>query len=381
MAWEERTNSKHWRGAYRDPDGKIRRKTFKTKTAAKQWAEEQEATIRHHTYIDPRSGDVVFKDLVEVWLDSYVGSPQRVDHVTRILRLHVLPTFEDMPLRSITTMAVQAWVKRLTKGAAPSSVRQYYSVFTAILNAAVHEGMLAKNPAARVKLPDARKEERVFLNHGDADTLVAVIPDRYRALVTTALWTGARWGELAGLRVENVNFLRRQIHIDESLIELNGNFTVGPPKTKGSRRIIGIHQNLVDVLAQHLAAYPPRSGLVFTTLSGTHISRANFRQRVWLPAIKRAGLEKQPHFHDLRHTHVAWLIHLGWPMKAISQRLGHTTIGMTFDTYGHLLDETTDALVASLTFEQGAKQGATTLLNRSPSSPIVPLRTAAELGR
>jgi len=123
----------------------------------------------------------------------------------------------------------------------------------------------------------------------------------------------------------------------ERLSEVNGELTVRPPKTAASRRQIALPTQLVETLAAHLAAHPPVEGFVFTALSGALLRRSNFRGRVFLPAV-RASVGEPMRFHDLRHSHVAALLAQGEHPKVIQTRLGHSSIKVTLDRYGHLFD-------------------------------------------
>lgn len=112
----------------------------------------------------------------------------------------------------------------------------------------------------------------------------------------------------------------------------------GPPKTAASRRTIAIPSFLADEMRGHLEAFPPgESGLVFAGGRGAVLRRQAFRRKVWIPAVEASvGLPLRP--HDLRHTHVAMLIADGAHAKVIQLRLGHATIAVTMDIYGHLFD-------------------------------------------
>ena len=170
------------------------------------------------------------------------------------------------------------------------------------------------------------------------DHLVAALPTRYRDFVTAAAYTGCRFGELAALRLDNVNMVRRTISIEATASEVRGVIHVGPPKTRAAVRAISIPTLLVDALAHHLGAHPTgHDGLVFTGRAGGYIRSSNFRHRVWNPAVK-ASVGPPCRFHDLRHSHVAMLIATGQHRQVIAQRLGHVSVRTVLDVYGHLYD-------------------------------------------
>jgi len=147
-------------------------------------------------------------------------------------------------------------------------------------------------------------------------------------------------------RRDRLDLPRRRLHVDQTLVDVNGTLSVGQPKTRGSRRTLSLPQPVLAALAAHLA---DRTGeLVFTSPDGQPLRRSNFHGRVWTPAVRAAGLVPPPRFHDLRHTHVALLIAAGVPVKAIQERLGHASIVMTMDRYGHLLEVVDEQLLAAL---------------------------------
>jgi len=169
-------------------------------------------------------------------------------------------------------------------------------------------------------------------------------PDR--TLVLVAVSTGLRWGELAGLKRHRLDLLRRRLDVVETLVEVSGRVSFGQPKTLRSVRTVSLPRQAVDALAKHLVGHAGE--LVFTSPEGAPLRRHNFHRRVWEPAVRAAGLTPAPRFHDLRHTHVALLIAGGAPMKAISERLGHSSIVITMDRYGHLQPDVDDALIRAL---------------------------------
>lgn len=134
----------------------------------------------------------------------------------------------------------------------------------------------------------------------------------------------------------------------ESLAEVNGYVHVTPPKTAAGRRRIALPHRLCKELAEHLEEWPPSSDdLVFTAQRGGPLLNRNFRDRIWLPAV-RASVGEPMRFHDLRHTHAAILIAQGEHPKVIQHRLGHSSIKVTLDTYGHLFEGLDEAAAERL---------------------------------
>ena len=166
-------------------------------------------------------------------------------------------------------------------------------------------------------------------------------------MVLTAAYGGLRFGELAALQAGRFNELRRTLVVEETLVEVNGQFTFGPPKSKASRRTVMLPAGLVEVIGDHIAVHADPSGLMFSAPAGGSIRRTHFRQRVWQPAV-RASAGEPCRFHDLRHSHAAMLIGQGTHPKVIQERLGHASIKTTLDVYGHLYEGLDEAAADAL---------------------------------
>ena len=168
--------------------------------------------------------------------------------------------------------------------------------------------------------------------------LAAAVGSDWEVLVYTAAYAGLRWGELAGLRPARIDLGRRTITVVEQLNELSGHLDWGPPKTAAGRRAVSIPGALAELLAAQLDRITVvRSGLVFPTPFGEPMRRSNFARRIWTPATTALGLDGL-RFHDLRHTAVALAISQGAHPKALQERMGHSSVTVTLDRYGHLYD-------------------------------------------
>ena len=193
-------------------------------------------------------------------------------------------------------------------------------------------GRSADAPAARKPHGGMR-----LLNADDVAHLAAAIEPQYSALVFAAAYTGCRFGELAALRVHNLDLLRRNLTVAEKLSDVRGQLALSPVKAPAHRRI-ALPRFLVDELRKHFALWPPGpGGSVFTAPQGGRLRSSNFRIRAWVPAV-RASVGEPLGFRDLRHTQAAILISQGEHPKTIQLRLGHPSLQVTLDTYGHLFE-------------------------------------------
>lgn len=345
-SWVESLPSGRYRAVYRDDSDRRHSKSFDRKADAKKWLASAETDRARGQWVDPRGGAMLFGDWADQWLAARLVRPTTLACDRGRLRNHLNPAFGDVPLKDLTPLRVRAYIAELTGSRSPATVRHIHALLSAILGEAVEEGLLLSNPCRRTKLPPPPRYDGVFLSSEQLDRLVDAVDPDYRCLVLTAAGTGMRWGELAGLGREHLDLLRRRLRIERTLVDLDGHVSFGEPKTRGSRRTVSLPAPVVDALAAHLRGHT--TDLVFTSPNGTPLRRRNFWYRVWLPAVKAAGLEPAPRFHDLRHTHVALLIASGVPIKAIQERLGHASIVMTMDRYGHLLDDVDEQVLAAL---------------------------------
>ena len=315
------------------------------KKKALAWAREEERRIVRNEWTDPDRGrKTTFAAWVETWSATIVhlraSSRARAEVA---IRRELLPRFGDHALSSIGASEVQAMVSELVaEGQAPASVRKVYNVLSGIMRSAMVEGVISKSPCVGISLPQVQRHEMRALSADELHRLATEVPDRYRAVILTAGYLGLRWGELAGLRVEAVNFLKRKVHVRSTVIDVNGTMQVGPPKT--GERTITVPSFIADVMAEQIARYPDPEGYVFGAPGGGPLwRRSNFSRRIFQPAVERAGLAPL-RLHDLRHTAASLAIEAGAPPKPIQALLGHSSITTTLDRYGHLLPGMDEAL-------------------------------------
>lgn len=351
--WLEPLPSGHIRAVYRDDTGRRHSKTLATKREAKAFLAATMTDQARGQWVDPRGGQLPFGEWAERWRQGRVVRVSTAATEEGRLRNHLLPAFGSTPLKDITPLAVRAFVARLAQERAPKTVRNVHALLSTILRDAVLEGLLLSNPCLGVRLPGEQRYEACFLSPEQIEALIQATPASSRTLVLVAAGTGLRWGELAGLPVSRLDLLRRRLEVVQTLSDVNGALSLGPPKTASSRRTISLPPMLVYALGRHLRGH--RGELAFTGPDGGPLRRSNFYARVWRPAVVAAGLSPAPRFHDLRHSHVAMLISAGVPLKAIQQRMGHSSIVMTMDRYGHLLSDVDEQLVAGL--EQQLQRG------------------------
>ncbi|MGY1823759.1 tyrosine-type recombinase/integrase [Geodermatophilus sp. SYSU D00079] len=333
-----------YRPRYRDADGKQHERHFKTRAEAQAWLDQQTAAMVTGTHVDPRAGRQTFREYAEGWRAIQHHRPTTQAYVETMLRRHVYPTLGDQALGAIRPSHVQAWSRGRGDALAPSTATVVHRIVSGIVRAAVRDRLIASSPAEGVRPPKRHKQRVTPLPVEAVHALAGAVQDRWRAAVLLAAGTGMRQGEVSGLTVDRIDWLRRTVTVDRQLITVPGKPPhLAPPKTEASVRTIPLPQVVVDALAAHLAAYPAGpDGFVFTTAAGTPMRRTAFSAQVWRPAVRAAGLPVDTVFHSLRHHYASLLIRYGESVKTVQARLGHASAAETLDTYSHLWPDSDD---------------------------------------
>jgi integrase len=332
---------------YRDPVGQQRARQFKRKVDAERFAREVEVDKDRGAWIDPKGADVP----LAVWVETFMAmsaslSPTTIETYRRDLDKYVLPAFGTRRLGQLRAEEIERWLNdEIVAGIASSSVHRHYRTLRRVLQAAVEKERLLTNPCNRVRPPKVTTRKMTVLDWDQCLTVAEAMSPRYRAMIYLALDSGMRWSELVGLRRSQIDIDRRKVRVTEQLIELaDGSRIRKEPKTTAGVRSITISSLTATVLGDHLDTYaePGPDALVFTTAAGTPISHSSFQSAHFKPALRAAGVEAR--FHDLRHTSVALAIAAGAHPKAIQVRMGHSSITVTLDRYGHLFPELDEAI-------------------------------------
>lgn len=337
---------KRWQARYVDPEGRERTQAFERKQDAERFLTSVAADVLRGTYIDPLGGRVTFRAFAEAWLAAQTFTETTREATELRLRVHASSHFGDHELRSIRPSVIQAWVRQLQDNLAPTYVRVVFANVSAVFNAAVDDGLIAANPcrAASVRLPkrDNRKVEPWPVEQVQA--VIAALPERYRATAIAAAGCGLRQGEVFGLRVVDVDFLRRRLHVQQQVKIVHSRLELDRPKG-GKVRTVPLPDAVAEAIAEHLRRYPAGDdGLVFTTREHKPINRNHFNRYVWRPALATAGVEegKGNGMHALRHFYASVLIDAGESVRVVADFLGHADPGFTLRVYAHLLPASED---------------------------------------
>ena len=326
-----------YRARYRDLGGRQHERRFLRKVDAQRWLDEATSAMVTRTWTAPERGRVTVAQWAERWLEAQTGiKPSTHYRYATLLHAHVLPAWGNHQLADVAHADVAAWVAQLRqRGSAPGTVRQAHRVFSLLLDLAVRDGRIPRNPAERVPLPRIVRGEPRFLTRDEVEVLADAAGEDGDVIRLLA-YTGLRFGELTALRVRRVDFLRRRLTVAESATEVAGALVFGTPKTH-QQRTVPMPAELVEPLAHRCEGKQP-DDLLVTTNSGTPLRLRNWRRIVWNPAVEAAGLSDITP-HDLRHTAASLAVASGAHAKSVQRMLGHASAAMTLDVYSGLFDD------------------------------------------
>jgi integrase len=213
-------SSKPWQARWREyPGGPQKTQHFARKIDSERFLDGIRGDLARGMYVDPKAGRVTFREYAEAWRAAQVHRENTRRSVEQHLRLHVYPVLGDRPLQSVRTTDVQALVKLLSEQLEPSTVRVVHGRIMAVFRAAVRDRLIAVTPCLDVKRPDVRASSMLeVLTTAEVLALAGAVPDRYWGTVIAGAGLGLRPGELFGLTVDRVDFLRRAVRVDRLLV-------------------------------------------------------------------------------------------------------------------------------------------------------------------
>jgi len=263
-----------------------------------------------------------------------------------ILDTHLLPAFGHRAIGRINAAEIERMLAAM--GTSPGTQRNVLRVLNPIMKHAIKAGMIQANPCSPVDTPKASQSVMKFLTAEQVRAVADEITPHYRTLVLFAAYTGMRAGEIAALQVKHVDLLRKRVTVERAVADVGGNLHYGSTKT-GKTRTVPLAPFLVKLLESQMAG-KDREDLVFTGPTGAALRLGSYYAKHFKPAVRRA-LPEDLHglrFHDLRHTTVALLIKKEVHPKAIADMLGHSSIAITMDRYGHLYGDHDEPIMKKL---------------------------------
>ena len=332
--------SGRFQARYQGPDGITRSapETFASQTDADRWLVRKEAEILDGRWKNP-DDKVLFGVYADAWFKERDYAATTRERNGSALRLHILPTFAKVVLSEITTPQIRRWRAGLLESSVGEpTVAKAYQILRAIMNTAVDDELIQRNPCRIKGAGAAKTAERPFLDVAEVFQLADAVPARFRVLIFLAAFTGLRFGELAALQRHDIDLERRTVAVRRALAETRTDgILVKAPKSAAGVRTVAFPASLSGSLAAHLDVFAEqgRTGLVFTGARGGQLRRNNFR-RLWLRALETTGLG-DVHFHDLRHTGNTLAATGGATTRELMQRMGHSSVRAAL-IYQHLVN-------------------------------------------
>jgi len=320
------------------PDGARKRKRSKSQQVVREWLQ---ASINQL-----KQGNLVVDDRVTVseFIDRYFNDvarhnlrPKTLESYESLIRIHIKPGLGHYRLSALNPLIIQKFYSdKLNAGLSKRTVQFIHSILHKALNQALRLGLVYRNVTDLVDHPNPkRKAPEVWSIEEVKKFLNAVKDHRFFVIYLLSVYLGMREGEVLGIYFEDVDILHRTIHVKHAVQALKGGLVVTEPKTESSKRAVSIPSSIISILTDYLYVQKRNQGLIFTTSSGKPISPRNL-VRHFKSAIKETGLPNI-RFHDLRHTHASLLLAAGVHPKIVQERLGHSQISLTLDTYSHVI--------------------------------------------
>jgi integrase len=287
-------------------------------------------------------------EYLRAWLGSAgEQSPKTLERYRELAERQIVQHLGDTPLQKLKPEHVSAWhAKLVTDGLSAQTVVHAHRVLSLGLKRAVENGTLTRNVAAVRKPPTVEAHEVEILSPDQVTAVLDALADHcLYPIASLALATGCRRGELLALQWPDVDLDRAVLRVERSVEETKAGLRLKPPKTKRGRRNIGLPADAVAMLREHrkwqieLRLALGQGGqpvLVFSNVEGAMLS-PNGVSRSWRQTCAARKLPRVQ-FHALRHTHASTLIRAGVDVLTISRRLGHSSVSMTLDVYGHLME-------------------------------------------
>jgi integrase len=349
----------------RDEQGK-RRQVFRGGFKKKADAEAEMVRILQEynegTYLEPSKQP--FSDFMKKWFDlSYRKSVEETtaNAIWYTVQNHLIPYFKNIPISHVSPRLIdQFYTDKLDHGFSPKYIREFHNLLNRAFSQAIKWSFLKENPVSKATPPKIKSKEVHPWTQEQAEKFLDLVKfTENEAFYIIAIFTGMRRGEILGLKWEDIDFDQGKIHVVRSLSRIRGKgLILKDVKTRKSKRQVSISPFVIEKLKKHLRqqksltkrlseAYQ-NNGLVFTTFNGNPKDPNNVL-REFNRYIKQANVPKIS-IHDLRHLHATLMLKFGENPKVVSERLGHSRVGITLDIYSHVTSDLQNE--AALRYEQ-----------------------------
>lgn len=349
---------------------------FRTKSAAQTWLHEMEVAKASGMFVTAKARRTSMSGLIEKYVSLKVGLAlntvaQRQSHASN----WVMPKWGSWAIGDVNKQAVEQWLEEMSKaGAGTETIRKCYQLLVSIMERAVDENLISRNPVKKVRLPRTTRRKHPYLTYDQVAELAEAIDQRYRLFVVFLGLTGLRFGEAAALRISSLDLPTRLINVEESVTEVRGVIEFGPTKSHERRTVA--FPSILDSELKAAAEGRDDDALLFTSPDGYPLRHVTWRRRFWYPAIEAINTRRQVEAaeresnyrpfpkvtpHDLRHTAASLAVREGASIVGVQRMLGHADAKMTLNTYVDLFTSDLTA-VASILSESAMKSRLSSIL-------------------
>jgi integrase len=368
MAWSEKSGKNSWRVRYERDDGTLDSMSgFTSEEAAEEMVARlnREATMRGYI---PTASSQPFGGWIDPWFGSIDVADSTRSQYLSLTRNHIQPRWGSVPFNAISNIDAHSWaIKLRNSGLADSTVKTIMKILTMMLADAADEGIIPASPIQARRRGRRRQQRKAAVVLATAlDVLRIALQaaelagDWAAILIISAAYTGARWGELTGLQRINIHLDDGCFIIDPdigALHEVDGNLSLGPPKTASSARTVTLPPFLIDMWRYLLELHDHPH--LFVSRDLQLLRRSNFSRRVMRPAadgnlklinpcVRTQPIREGLVFHGLRHSLNTWLIGDGIPEVGRARRLGHQIPNKVREIYDHMAPEVEAKILAAL---------------------------------
>ncbi|WP_211439287.1 tyrosine-type recombinase/integrase [Corynebacterium glutamicum] len=330
---------KRYRVRYTTPDRReTSKRGFTNKRTAQEWLAENAVKINTGEWRSATAGRISVSELADEWIKTKVNlTPKTMDtYQGAVNHIKNVGSLGATYVKDVDMSVVEKWVAAMGQERSPKTVRNSFGVLNQVLGRAVRDKRIPANPCKYVELPKVPKKDMCIVPPAAVETMAVAAGGNYGDLVRFLAYTGLRWGEFAGLQVQDIDLPRHRLHIRHTITELNGKLVHGAPK-HDKQRLVPLIAQAEAILVNRIKGKEPED-LVFTTTRGTPLRVRNARRDWFNKSAKVAGYPSLTP-HDLRHSFASVAIASGASIKALQLALGHHSAAFTIDRYGHLFPD------------------------------------------
>ena len=324
---------------WRNEENKERSKQFDLMRDAKRYAAQVETDLARGDYVDPKAGDVTFRDFFDDWKGRQVWEQTTLSGVEYTV---ASLSFADVSLNKIRRSHIESWIKESQKHHSAGTIRTRFGHVRTILRGAMNDGLLVKEPTKGVRLPRVERQSSTMRipTTDEVGQLLESAEYWFSPFIALCAFAGLRRGEACAIQLGDIDFLGRSIRVDRQIPE-SDSFVVRPPK-QGSHRVVYIPDDLLVMLSEHVknVGTVGEERWLFPSGRGGPLlpKQADYR---WKKSRNTAGLPNAK-LHDLRHFYASGLIAAGCDVVTVQRAMGHSSASMTLNTYSHLWPDADD---------------------------------------